>query len=66
VPPNHAATRPSLVSTIVDACADGKGARSKTNSALTIGDATGAWASAARSNTLNICMRVMISPNGGG
>ncbi len=36
VPPNHAATRPSRVSTIVEACADGNGARSKTNSDWTM------------------------------
>ena len=30
-PPNQAAIKPDLVSTIVDACADGKGALSKMN-----------------------------------
>jgi hypothetical protein len=36
LPPNQAATRPSFVSTIVDACALAKGAASKTNSDATI------------------------------
>ena len=42
VPPNQAATRPSRDSTIVDACADGNGARSKMNSDRTTGDGAAA------------------------
>src|SRR2546430_14210466 len=37
VPPNHAATSPSLVSTSVDACALANGAVSNTNSDVTMG-----------------------------
>src|SRR5256714_12549684 len=40
VPPNHAATRPSRVSTIVDACALANGAVSNTNSELVGGTIT--------------------------
>src|SRR5262249_17031415 len=43
VPPNHAATRPSFVSAMVEAWHDGNGAFSKMNSALTTpGSAAGA------------------------
>jgi hypothetical protein len=41
VPPNQAATRPSLVSAIVEAWHCANGAFSKTNSALTTGDGPG-------------------------
>ena len=47
VPPNHAASSPSLVSTIVDAWADANGARSNTNPEDTMPEATAGGGSAA-------------------
>src|SRR5258706_10598502 len=41
VPPNHAATSPSLVSAIVEACALANGAVSKTNSDATAAPSAG-------------------------
>src|SRR5262249_40370418 len=54
VPPNHAATSPSFVSTIVDACALANGAVSNTNSACG-GPATSASESHAARCRMRVC-----------